>query len=357
MGRIWYTARKEGAVSIGIVQERAHWLVTGAAGFIGSNIVEALLVNGQTVVGLDNFSTGHRENLKLIQRAIGANAWSRFRFIEGDIRDLDVCREACRGARYVLHQAALGSVPLSIKDPVTTTAVNVDGFVNILVAAKEARVSRVVYASSSAVYGDAPELPKIEDHIGKSLSPYATTKRSNELYADAFGSCYAMEIIGLRYFNIFGPRQDPEGAYAAVIPKWFGAFLSDDTVRINGDGEISRDFCFVDNAVQANLLAALSRNPVAPGNVFNVACGQRITLNELFRIIRDLVATHFPQAAGRQPEYGPERAGDIHHSLADVSRARDVLGYLPTVAVQEGLQRVADWYWTHWGAQKGHVPQ
>lgn len=340
-------------MSIGIAQERARWLVTGSAGFIGSNIVEALLANGQTVVGLDNFSTGHRENLEMIRDEVGANAWSQFQFIEGDIRDLDVCRQACQGVRYVLHQAALGSVPLSIKDPITTTAVNIDGFVNVLLAAKEARVARVVYASSSAVYGDAPELPKREDHIGKSLSPYATTKRSNELYADAFGSCYAMEIIGLRYFNIFGPRQDPEGAYAAVIPKWFGAFLADDSVRINGDGEISRDFCFVDNAVQANLLAALSRNPAAPGKVYNVACGQRITLNELFRHIRALVATHFPPAAGRQPEYGPERTGDIQHSLADVSRARDELGYQPTVAVREGLQRVADWYWTHLGAQNG----
>lgn len=325
-------------------KDPARWLVTGAAGFIGSNIVETLLRSGQIVVGLDSFATGYRDNLESVRGGVGPEAWTRFRFLEGDIRDAGVCRQACQGARYVLHQAALGSVPRSIEDPAATNAVNVDGFVNILVAAREAGVARVVYASSSSVYGDAPDLPKFEDRIGRPLSPYAASKRTNELYGDVFGSCYGLEIIGLRYFNIFGPRQDPEGAYAAVIPKWFGALLSGQTVRIHGDGETSRDFCFVDNAVQANLRAALSGHPEAPGKVYNVACGRRTTLNELFGRIRDLVSERFPAAAGSRPEYGPERAGDVRHSLADISLAGRLLGYAPELLVDEGLKRASDWY-------------
>lgn len=322
----------------------ARWLVTGAAGFIGSNLVEKLLELGQDVIGLDNLSTGYRSNLDLVRQGVGEDAWSRFHFIEGDIRDQDTCRAACEGVHYVLHQAALGSVPLSIDEPVVSNAVNVDGFVNMLVASRQAGVARFVYASSSAVYGDDRELPKTEELIGRLLSPYAATKRANELYADVFGSCYGMETVGLRYFNIFGPRQDPDGAYAAVIPKWFATLLSGDTVFINGDGETSRDFCFVDNVVRANLLAALAKHPQAPGKSYNVACGRSITLNELFAFIRSLVAARCPEAATAQPVYREERAGDIRHSLADVSLAREFLGYEPNIPVQVGLEMAAGWY-------------
>ena len=242
------------------VDTPATWLITGVAGFIGSNLLETLLNNGQHVVGLDNFSTGHEHNLDQVRELVGLAQWANFRFIEGDIRDLAVCREACAGVNYVLHQAALGSVPRSIEDPITANSVNIDGFLNMLVAARDAKVRRFVYAASSSTYGDHPRLPKVEDEIGKPLSPYAVTKYVNELYAEVFGRCYGIETIGLRYFNVFGPRQDPNGAYAAVIPRWFSALLSDQPVFINGDGETSRDFCFVDNVVQANLQAAAVSN-------------------------------------------------------------------------------------------------
>lgn len=322
----------------------ATWLVTGAAGFIGSNLLERLLKLGQTVTALDNFATGYRSNLDSVRECVGEEAWSRLRFIEGDIRDPDACREACQGARYVLHQAALGSVPRSIKDPVTTNAVNVGGLVTMLTAAKDAGVSRFVYASSSSVYGDHPALPKVEDRIGNQLSPYAVSKRAKELYAGVFGTCYGMEIIGLRYFNIFGPRQSPEGAYAAVIPKWFAALLTGDTVFVNGDGETSRDFCYIENAMQANLLAAVSQHPEAPGKTYNVACGQRTTLNQLYAHLRDLAATRKPEAAHAVPTHREERPGDVRHSLADISLAQRLLGYEPAVFIEDGLARAADWY-------------
>jgi len=322
----------------------ARWLVTGAAGFIGSNLVERLLVLGQTVTALDNFATGHRSNLESVRRSVGDEAWSRFTLIEGDIRSPDDCRKACEGVQYVSHQAALGSVPRSVTDPATSNTVNVDGFVNVLVAAKDAEVKRVVFASSSSVYGDHPALPKVEGVIGRQLSPYAVTKRAKELYADVFGSCYGMEIIGLRYFNIFGPRQDPNGAYAAVIPKWFDALLTGEPVYVNGDGETSRDFCFVENAVRANILAALSDDPEACGKNYNVACGERTTLNELFAQLRTLAAKHTPQAAEAQAVYRAERAGDVRHSLADISLAKRLLGYEPAVKIKEGLEKASEWY-------------
>jgi len=327
-----------------IERQPVHWLVTGAAGFIGSNIVERLLRMGQTVTGVDDFSTGYKENLNSIHCSVGDEAWARFSFVSGDIRQIDVCHMACKNAQYVLHQAALGSVPRSIDDPVATNSVNVDGFMNVLVAAREANVSRVVYASSSSVYGDDAQLPKYESRIGRPLSPYAATKLTNELYADAFASCYGLETIGLRYFNVFGPRQDPDGAYAAVIPRWFKALLSGQAVQINGDGETSRDYCFVENAVQANILAAVTRHPDAPGKAYNVACGQRTTLNELFLLIRDLVAASMPAVSEARPVHGEERPGDVRHSLADISRAQELLGYRPTVQIKEGLQRSAHWY-------------
>ncbi|WP_243360299.1 SDR family oxidoreductase [Fundidesulfovibrio terrae] len=320
------------------------WVVTGAAGFIGSNLVERLLSLGQTVTALDSFATGHRSNLESVRASVGEDAWKRFTFIEGDIQDPAACRDACAGADYVLHQAALGSVPRSLADPVTTNAVNVGGFVTMLTAAKGAGVKRFVYASSSSVYGDHPALPKVEDTIGNQLSPYAVSKNANELYARVFAACYKLEVAGLRYFNIFGPRQDPNGAYAAVIPKWFASLLNGEPVFINGDGETSRDFCFVENAVRANLLAALSQHPEASGKAYNVACGQRTTLNELYGFIRDLVARRRPEAAKAQPTYREERPGDVRHSLANISRAETLLGYKPAVMIGEGLERAADWY-------------
>lgn len=320
------------------------WLVTGAAGFIGSNLVERLLSLGQKVTAMDNFATGHRSNMEAVRALVGEEAWKRLRFVEGDIRDPEACKDACSGVSYVLHQAALGSVPRSIEDPVTTDAVNTGGFVAMLTAAKDAGVKRFVYASSSSVYGDHPELPKFEERIGNQLSPYAVTKYANELYASVFGSCYGMEAIGLRYFNIFGPRQDPEGAYAAVIPKWFDALFTGQTVFINGDGETSRDFCHVENAVRANLLAALTSRAGATGRAYNVACAERTTLNELYVMLRELVASRKPEAASAEPTHRAERAGDVRHSLADISAARNLLGYEPAVLVKEGLAMAAEFY-------------
>ena len=320
------------------------WLVTGVAGFIGSNLLEKLLLLDQTVIGLDNFSTGHRRNLDEVQTLVSAEQWARFRFLEGDIRDLEDCRRAVAGVDYVLHQGALGSVPRSLEDPLRSHASNVDGFLNMLVAARDAGVKRFVYASSSSVYGDHPALPKVENNIGKQLSPYAATKLINEIYADVFHRCYQLPVIGLRYFNVFGPRQDPEGAYAAVIPRWFTAAAHNEPIRINGDGETSRDFCFIENVIQANLLAATAANTEAVNRVYNVAFGERTTLNELCAKIRALVAHRHPGAATSEPVFCPERPGDVRHSHADISSARGLLGYDPEYSIDDGLEVACDWY-------------
>ena len=325
-------------------QTPRRWLVTGAAGFIGSHLLETLLRHDQTVVGLDNFSTGHRRNLDEVGALVSADQWSRLRFVEGDIRDLQTCKEACAGADFVLHQAALGSVPRSIADPATTHAVNVDGFVNILLAARAAGVSRFVYAASSSTYGDHPDLPKVEEKIGRPLSPYAVTKLVNELYADVFARCYGVDSIGLRYFNVFGPRQDPEGAYAAVIPKWIAAMLDGAAVQINGDGQTSRDFCFVANAVQANLLAALVPRKAARAEVYNVAVGERTSLLRLHELLAMNVARVRPGVDSPPPRFGPVRAGDVQHSQASIDKARRDLRYEPTERIEDGLAITVDWH-------------
>ncbi|WP_306548211.1 SDR family oxidoreductase [Desulfobulbus sp.] len=321
----------------------ATWLVTGVAGFIGSNLLETLLQLGQRVVGLDNFSTGHQYNLDEVKDRVGDEAWQRFCFIQGDIRNLADCQQACAGADYVLHQAALGSVPRSIEDPITTNENNISGFLNMLTAARDAKVRRMVYAASSSTYGDHPGLPKVEEQIGNPLSPYAVTKLVNELYASVFIRSYGFKAIGLRYFNIFGQRQDPNGAYAAVIPKWFAGLLEGEPVFINGDGETSRDFCFIDNCVQANIMAATADDEAA-GEVYNVAFGERTTLNELYRLIQERVATRVPAATEATPVYRDFRAGDVRHSLADTSKAARLLGYQPEYSVRAGLDKAADWY-------------
>jgi len=320
------------------------WLVTGAAGFIGSNLVERLLGLGQTVVGLDNFATGHPRNVRDVMESAGPEAAARFRFVEGDIRDPETCRQACEGVDYVLHQAALGSVPRSIRDPLATNATNVAGFLNVLAAASAARVRRFVYATSSSTYGDHPGMPKVEDAIGRPLSPYAVSKLTNELYAGVFQRTYGLETIGLRYFNVFGRRQDPDGPYAAVIPVWVGSLLRGEPCRINGDGETSRDFCYIDNILQANILAATVEDADATDQIYNVAFGGRTTLNELFCAIRDGLSRHHPHLADVRPAYGEFRAGDIRHSLADITKIRARLGYEPTHSVHDGLAATLDWY-------------
>lgn len=326
------------------------WLVTGVAGFIGSNLLETLLGLNQRVIGLDNFETGHQKNLDLVQQAVAPAAWANFKFVRGDIRKLQDCQLVlAEGVDYVLHQAALGSVPRSLEDPIRTNSTNIDGFLNMLVASRDAGVKRFVYAASSSTYGDHPGLPKVEDRIGKPLSPYAVTKYVNELYADVFARCYGLQTIGLRYFNVFGPRQDPDGAYAAVIPKWFGALLRDEPIYINGDGDTSRDFCFVANAVQANLVAATSQNADAFNQVYNVAVGDRTTLNELFGHVRDLAATSKPQLKDAAPVYRDFRAADVRHSQADISKAQSLLGYAPTHRIADGLQDCAAYYIAHVG--------
>ena len=319
------------------------WLITGVAGFIGSNLLQQLLSHGQRVVGLDNFMTGYQKNLDMVRDLVGGAAWEGFTFIEGDIRDPETCRKACTGVNHVLHEAALGSVPRSIDDPLLSNSCNIDGFVNMLVAARDAGVDSFVYAASSSTYGDEPTLPKVEDVIGKPLSPYAVTKYVNELYADVFARCYGFTTIGLRYFNVFGQRQDPFGAYAAVIPQWFASLLRGETVFVNGDGETSRDFCYIDNVVEANILASLAQTD-ARNKVYNVAFGQRTTLNELFALIREEVSRHKAEAAAAEAVHRDFRAGDVRHSLADISRAKNWLGYQPTCDVRQGLRLAGDWY-------------
>ena len=323
--------------------EPSRWLITGVAGFIGSNLLEHLLKLGQTVVGLDNFMTGYQKNLDMVRDIVGPEAWSRFTFIEGDIRDIETCRTACQGVQHVLHEAALGSVPRSIDDPLLSNSCNITGYLHMLVAARDAGVKSFVYAASSSTYGDSPELPKVEDKIGSPLSPYAVTKYVDELYADVFNRCYGFSSVGLRYFNVFGQRQDPYGAYAAVIPQWFASLIKQETVFVNGDGETSRDFCYIDNVVQANLLASFAQGE-ATNKIYNVAFGQRTTLNELFDLIKEEVARHKPEVMGAECVHRDYRAGDVRHSLADISRAHNLLGYDPQFDVRQGLRLAGDWY-------------
>jgi len=325
---------------------RARWLVTGGAGFIGSHLVETLLGAGQEVVTLDNFATGHRRNLDLVRLAVGDDAWRRHRLIEADIRDPDACASACSGAQYVLHQAALGSVPRSIADPLQSNAANVTGTLNMLVAARDAKVRRFVYASSSSVYGDHPALPKEEHSIGRQLSPYAVTKYVAELYAGVFAKSYGLSSVGLRYFNVFGARQDPEGPYAAVIPKWVKALLAGEPVRIFGDGETSRDFCYVKNVVQMNILAALTDSAEAVDRVYNVAVHQRTSLALLFTMLRDLMGVE------AEPEHHDFRPGDVRHSLADIGMAQRLLDYQPTHGLRAGLLEALPWYLAEYGVAR-----
>lgn len=331
------------------LSDRAKWLVTGSAGFIGSHLLEELLHAGQTVVSLDNFSTGFRRNLEEVRLSVGDAAWSRHHFIEGDIRDISTCEAAVKGVDYVLHQAALGSVPRSIKDPVASNASNVTGFLNVLTASKNEGVKRFVYASSSSVYGDHPGLPKIESSVGRPLSPYAVTKAVNELYADVFARTYGLSVVGLRYFNVFGPRQDPDGPYAAVIPRWVKAVLRNEEITVNGDGETSRDFCFVKNVVLANVLSATSPFPDRAARVFNIAVGQQTTLNDLIKRITGLLSNCGGITAKSCVRHGEFRSGDVRHSLADISRARSELGYLPEYDLVRGLEAALPWYLGQFG--------
>ena len=321
------------------------WLVTGAAGFIGSHLVEQLLALDQNVVGLDNFSTGSKRNIEQALSSRPSNrATSRFKFIEGDIRNLKECHSACSGVDYVLHQAALGSVPRSLADPVATNQSNIDGFLNMLMAARDSGVIRLVYAASSSTYGDHPSLPKVEDTIGNPLSPYAVTKLVNELYANVFATSYGFQSIGLRYFNVFGPRQDPNGAYAAVVPRWIDAMIKGRPVVINGDGHTSRDFCYIENTVQANLLAATALNPNATNQVYNVAVGDRTTLNELFKCIHSSLADQVANFPKLNPTYNDFRDGDVRHSQADISKANNLLAYSPTHRLKEGIDSTVRWH-------------
>jgi UDP-N-acetylglucosamine 4-epimerase len=322
------------------------WVITGIAGFIGSSLLEDLLALGQKVVGVDNFSTGHQSNLDdVLSRSSGGDA--QLKMIEGDIRDLKTCRDACEGADFVLHHAALGSVPWSIDDPLKTNAVNVDGFVNMLVAAKDAGVERFVYASSSAVYGDTPANPQVEETLGRPLSPYAASKTTNETYAVAFQMTYGLQTVGLRYFNVFGRRQDPAGAYAAVIPRWIASLLGDERCRIFGDGETTRDFCYIANVVQANLLAATVSEEGATGRAYNIACAESVSLNQLFRMMRDRLAIEQPRFAKMEPQHEPFRPGDVRFSCANIDTARRMLSYSPTHTVSQGLADALEWYLEH----------
>ena len=331
-------------VTEALVNEPKTWLITGVAGFIGSNLLESLLLLNQKVVGLDNFATGFQHNLDEVQSVVTAKQWQRFDFIKGDIRNLADCQKACMGVNYILHQAALGSVPRSIADPINTNETNISGFLNMLVAARDAKVASLTYAASSSTYGDHPALPKVEDAIGKPLSPYAVTKYVNELYADVFARTYGFNTIGLRYFNIFGKRQTPDGAYAAVIPKWAAAMIQGKDVYINGDGDTSRDFNFIENAVQANILAATA-NDDFKNQVYNVAVGGRTTLNTLFTALKDSLSINgvdYSQA----PIYRDFREGDVRHSQADISKITDALGYDPQFDIVQGIKKAMPWYVT-----------
>ncbi|MCU7882150.1 MAG: Vi polysaccharide biosynthesis UDP-N-acetylglucosaminuronic acid C-4 epimerase TviC [Candidatus Thiodiazotropha sp. (ex Lucinoma aequizonata)] len=327
-----------------LVSNQSNWLITGVAGFIGSNLLETLLTLDQRVIGLDNFSTGHAYNFEKVKAVVSPEQWANFTFIEGDIRNLETCHQVCKGVDYLLHQAALGSVPRSLTDPITTNENNISGYLNMLVAARDTNVRRFVYAASSSTYGDHPGLPKVEESIGNPLSPYAVTKLVNEHYAQVFARCYDFNTIGLRYFNIFGRRQDTNGAYAAVIPKWVAAMINKDEVFINGDGETSRDFCYIDNAVQANLLAATTNNPDATNLVYNIAVDDRTTLNQLFTKIRDILARNFSYLSDISPTYRDFRAGDVRHSLANIGKANQLLGYQPTHNIDQGLREGMGWY-------------
>jgi UDP-N-acetylglucosamine 4-epimerase len=327
-----------------LVENPKTWLITGVAGFIGSNLLEGLLKLNQRVIGLDNFSTGYQKNLDEVKIIVGKEKWDRFKFINGDICNLEDCRKACAGVDYVLHQAALGSVPRSVENPIATNETNVSGFLNILVAARDENVSSFVYAASSSTYGDHPGLPKIEENIGKPLSPYAVTKYVNELYAQVFARVYGFKSIGLRYFNVFGPRQNPNGAYAAVIPKWLAAMIEGKEIFINGDGETSRDFCYIENVKQINLLAATSENHEASNQIYNVAVGHQTTLNKLFILLKNGLTPFFPNVEKLEPSYRDVRAGDVRHSLADISKARNLLNYDPKYQVEEGINISMQWY-------------
>jgi UDP-N-acetylglucosamine 4-epimerase len=319
------------------------WLITGVAGFIGSNLLETLLKLNQNVVGLDNFATGHQHNLDEVQSLVKPEQWANFKFYEGDIRNFADCQKACAGVDYVLHEAALGSVPRSIADPITTNAANITGFLNMLTAARDADVKSFTYAASSSTYGDHPALPKVEENIGKPLSPYAVTKYVNELYAEVFARTYGFKTIGLRYFNVFGKRQDPNGAYAAVIPKWTAAMIAGDDVFINGDGETSRDFCFIENTVQANILAATTQNDEAKNQVYNVAVGDRTTLNDLFNAIKAALNENGVTYT-KEPVYRDFRAGDVRHSQASINKIQSLLGYQPTKKINQGIELAMGWY-------------
>jgi UDP-N-acetylglucosamine/UDP-N-acetylgalactosamine 4-epimerase len=320
------------------------WLVTGVAGFIGSNLLETLLKLDQRVVGLDNFATGFQKNLDEVKTLVTSDQWSNFKFIEGDIRNLTDCQQACAGVDYVLQQAALGSVPRSINDPIATNATNISGFLNMLVAARDAQVSSFTYAASSSTYGDHPALPKVEHTIGKPLSPYAVTKVVNELYADVFAKTYDFETIGLRYFNVFGRRQNPNGAYAAVIPKWAGSMIQGEEIFINGDGETSRDFCYVDNAIQINLLAATSKNLLSRNQIYNVAVGDRTSLNQLYSYVKDALLKVSVVVKSDSPNYRDFRTGDVRHSQADISKAQKLLNYYPQYTIRQGINIAMPWY-------------
>ena len=325
-----------------LLAEPKVWLITGVAGFIGSNLLETLLFLNQKVVGLDNFATGFKHNLDEVQAMVSAEQWQGFKFVEGDICNLDDCNTACAGVDYVLHQAALGSVPRSIADPIATNHTNISGYLNILVAARDAKVVSFTYAASSSTYGDHPALPKVEDNIGKPLSPYAVTKYVNELYADVFSRTYGFNTIGLRYFNIFGKRQTPDGAYAAVIPKWTAAMIAGDDVFVNGDGDTSRDFNFIENAVQANILAATASDD-AKNQVYNVAVGGRTTLNTLFDALKDSLSSNGVQYS-KAPVYRGFRTGDVRHSQADIAKIRKLLGYDPQFNIIQGITKAMPWY-------------
>lgn len=324
-------------------QQPKTWLITGVAGFIGSNLLETLLKLDQRVFGLDNFATGHQHNLDEVQGLVTPEQWARFTFIQGDIRNIEDCQKACETVDYVLHQAALGSVPRSIADPITTNAANITGFLNMLVAARDAQVKSFTYAASSSTYGDHPALPKVEENIGNPLSPYAVTKYVNELYAEVFARTYDFKCIGLRYFNVFGKRQDPNGAYAAVIPKWTAAMIQGEDVFINGDGETSRDFCFIENTVQANILAATTTHDEARNQVYNVAVGDRTTLNDLFNAIKNALAENQVNYS-KEPIYRDFRKGDVRHSQASINKIQKLLGYEPQYVISEGVDLAMKWY-------------